>query len=81
VWNAAESRVEMHLVSLAEQTVHVRAADLVVSFRAGEWIWTESSYKYTAEQIVEMGARAGFVTDDQWVDHDARFALTMFVRV
>ena len=81
VWNASEQRIEMHLVSLVDQTVHVRASDLTVAFRASEWIWTESSYKYTADQIIDLGAGAGFVTDDQWIDHDARFALTMFERV
>ena len=42
-------------------------------------MWTESSYKYGADQIVQMGADAGFATRDQWVDDDARFALTLFV--
>jgi len=26
-----------------------------------------------------MGAGAGFATRDQWTDHDAAFALTLFV--
>jgi dimethylhistidine N-methyltransferase len=79
VWNASEQRIEMHLVSLADQTVHIPAANLVVAFRDGEMIWTESSYKYSPDQIVDMGANAGFATRDQWIDLDARFALTMLV--
>jgi dimethylhistidine N-methyltransferase len=79
VWNAPQQRIEMHLVSLRDQVVHVRASNSEVRFRRDEWIWTESSYKYTADQVVDMGADAGFATRDQWIDRDAAFALTLFV--
>src|SRR5262249_51147904 len=78
VWNAEHQRIEMHLVSLADQVVRIPAADTTVSFVTNEWIWTESSYKYTPDQIVDMGAAANFATRDQWVDDAARFALTLF---
>ena len=78
VWNAADQRVEMHLVSTTAQTVRVPAAELTVSFAAGERIWTESSYKYAPQQIITMGASAGFDTRHQWIDGDAGFALTLF---
>jgi dimethylhistidine N-methyltransferase len=79
VWNAGAQRVEMHLVSTRDQTVRVPAAELTVAFAAGERIWTESSYKYEPGQILEMGATAGFASQHQWIDRDARFALTLFV--
>jgi len=78
-WDRARQRVEMHLVCRRAQTVHIPAARYTVTFGRGEWIWTESSYKYGADQIVEMGSDAGFGTRDQWVDEEARFALTLFV--
>ena len=78
VWNAADARIEMHLVSLRPQQVRVAAADLVIDFAAGETIWTESSHKYTAEHVVEEGRAAGFDRADQWIDARARFALTRF---
>ena len=79
LWNSEYSRIEMHLVSRRDQQARIPAADLQVAFKRGEWIWTESSYKYTDDQIVDMGADAGFATRDQWVDESARFALTLFV--
>lgn len=79
VWNAAEQRIEMHLESRRAQTVRIPAADITVPFEAGERIWTESSYKYTPEQIREMGASTGFAIREQWFDDEARFALTLFV--
>lgn len=76
-WNADLLRVEMHLVSRRDQTVRLAAADLEVSFREGESIWTESSHKYRPEGLVEMGVRAGFRCARQWVDGEAGFALTL----
>jgi L-histidine N-alpha-methyltransferase len=81
VWNRQERRVEMHLVSRADQTVRIAARDLTVRFRRDEYIWTESSYKYEPDGIVDLGATAGFATRDQWIDAEARFALTLFTAV
>ena len=49
-----------------------------VLFAAGESIWTESSYKYTPESLRDLGTNRGFTVTDQWIDEDARFALTLF---
>ena len=76
-WNAADSRVESYLVSRIDQDVCVRDAGCCISLAAGESIWTESSHKYEADGIVEMGARAGFSLRQQWIEPDARFALTL----
>src|ERR1700689_4135115 len=46
--------VEMHLRSLRPQTVHIPAADLRVEFLEGETIWTESSHKYSPEEVFSM---------------------------
>jgi L-histidine N-alpha-methyltransferase len=75
VWNAEASRIEMHLVSARRQRVCVPAADLDITFEPDETIWTESSYKYRADQIVAMLERAGFITTSQWSDEG--FALTL----
>jgi L-histidine N-alpha-methyltransferase len=78
LWNAKESRVEMHLVSTREQLVRISVADLEIEFKKDEWIWTESSYKYEPEQVLAEGRLAGFQGGEQWIDEDARFALTLF---
>lgn len=75
MWNAAASRVEMHLVSQRAQRVRVPASGLDLLFEAGETIWTESSYKYRLEHLAPMLARSGFVVRRQW-DADG-FALTL----
>jgi dimethylhistidine N-methyltransferase len=78
VWNAAEHRVEMHLVSRRRQGVRIPAGSFATSFEPGDWIWTESSYKYEPAQVVEEGLAAGFSRGEQWLDRHARFALTRF---
>src|SRR5262249_45603165 len=78
VWNAGASRIEMHLLSRCPQTVRIPGAGLTIRFRPGEWIWTESSYKFDAWRARRMGNGAGFVTGSQWIEPAARFALTLF---
>jgi dimethylhistidine N-methyltransferase len=78
IWNGRERRVEMHLVSRVAQTVGIPRAECTVRFEAGEAIWTESSYKYRADEIVGMVEEAGFRSHAQWIEPDARFALTLF---
>ena len=78
IWNDAKRRVEMHLVSLFPQLVRVAESDFETAFERGEWIWTESSYKYEPESVLELGRAAGFADGEQWVDGRAGFALTRF---
>jgi L-histidine N-alpha-methyltransferase len=79
VWNPEERRMEMHLVSRCQQIVEIRAADYAVTFAPEELIWTESSHKYDVEQVIVDGRAAGFDAAEQWVDENARFALTRFM--
>jgi uncharacterized SAM-dependent methyltransferase len=77
LWNAAESRVEMHLVASSRQQVRIPGASLDVTFEPGETIWTESSYKYEPIGVVRMLERAGFRRVEQWIDDAEGFALTL----
>jgi dimethylhistidine N-methyltransferase len=76
-WRARQRRVEMHLVSTRDQHVSIPAADLEIDFARGESIWTESSYKYEAAQVMAMLEDAGFELVRQWVETDYGFALTL----
>ena len=77
LWNASASRVEMHLVAARAQQVRIPAASLEVMFEEGETIWTESSYKYRPDDLVQVLERAGFRKVGQWIDEAAGFALTL----
>jgi L-histidine Nalpha-methyltransferase len=73
LWNAGASRIEMHLLSLFDQTVHVAALKLDVPFVAGETIWTESSHKYTEAGIRDLLQKGGFQPIDQWLAEEQSF--------
>lgn len=77
-WNEAERRVDMHLVSRVEQFVHLPGAELMVRFAEGESIWTESSHKYTLDDLDALMAQAGFELKDRWVDEEDRFADALY---
>jgi L-histidine N-alpha-methyltransferase len=79
-WNPDASRIEMHLVSARRQVLEIPRARCRATFERGESIWTESSYKFEPHVLVQLGARAGLVTEEQWVDRAAGFALTLFRR-
>ena len=71
--------VEMHLCSLQRQTVRIPAAEVVVDFLEGETIWTESSHKYSADEIYLTARDAGFRCDAQWIDEEWPFAENLLV--
>jgi L-histidine N-alpha-methyltransferase len=77
--NPIERSVEMHLRSMCRQRVNIPAADIVVEFREDETIWTESSHKYSAEEIVATAGRAGFRCETQWIDEEWPFAESLLI--
>jgi dimethylhistidine N-methyltransferase len=81
VWNRQASRVEMHLVSRVAQDVRVEGSELSFGLEEGETIWTESSYKFEANALRQLVQPAGFLQRNQWIDEEARFALTVFEAV
>ena len=72
-YNEAERRIEMHLISLRDQTVHV--GDKAFAFVAGETIHTEDSYKYDIADFQRLATGAGFEPVAAWTDPEALFAI------
>ena len=78
VWNRTERRIEMHLVSLEDQDVRVGVLGLTVYFRAGESIWTESSHKFSTDELEMLAQGSGFKILDTWSDSEWPFAETLW---
>jgi len=78
-FNSAERRIEMHLRSTLPQTVSIPKADLQVTFRENETIWTESSHKYSLAEVAQMARQADFRCDAQWVDAEWPFAESLLM--
>jgi L-histidine N-alpha-methyltransferase len=79
LYDEREGRVEMHLESRREQTIRLEALDLEVSFREGERIHTENSYKYSPEELSALAAATGFERTHAWLDEAGRFSSNLFV--
>lgn len=77
VWNAKESRIEMHLESRRAQTVRIPSLDLHIRFAAGETIHTENSYKYRLGQAEALLGAAGFSPLQTWTDERGWFAVCL----
>jgi uncharacterized SAM-dependent methyltransferase len=69
----------MHLHSKCNQTVTIGAAGFSVKFAEGETIWTESSHKYSKEEVLQMATDTGFRCEAQWVDREWPFAESLLV--
>lgn len=78
-WNRTERRVEMHLRSMRAQSVTIPAALTRVDFEEGETIWTESSHKYRAGEVLAMAKRTGFRCEEQWIDEQWPFAQNLLI--
>jgi L-histidine Nalpha-methyltransferase len=71
--------VEMRLRSERRQTVNIPAAELSVEFLEGETVWTESSHKYSQEDIFQMASGSGFRCEAQWIDGQWPFAENLLI--
>jgi uncharacterized SAM-dependent methyltransferase len=77
--NSEARSIEMHLESQRKQTVRIPAADLTVEFQEGETIWTESSHKYSPEEVYQMARDSGFSCQAQWIDEQWPFAENLLI--
>ena len=78
-YNPQEGRVEMHLVSTRDQTVHLD--NVAIPFTSGESIWTESSYKYNPDEFEQMAATAGLKVERTWMDEQQWFSVQYLVNM
>ena len=74
-YNERHGRIELWLVSAAEQTV--RVAGETLRFSAGDRIHTENSYKYDVGEVLDLAA-PGWRPLDHWSDSAQRFSVFLF---
>lgn len=72
-YDARRGRMEMHLVSLTQQSV--RLLGKTIRFAAGESIHTENSYKYPIEDFQALARTAGWESLRYWSDAAGRFTI------
>jgi dimethylhistidine N-methyltransferase len=72
-YNESMGRIEMYIVSHADQTVHLDGVP--IAFQQGERLRTEYSYKYSVAEFQELAASAGFQAKHVWTDAQNLFSL------
>jgi len=79
-YDESDGVVRSHLRADRALTAHIPGAGIDVAFEAGETIHTESSYKFTREDMLALLAPFGFAERRTFSDTAARYALSLFVR-
>jgi L-histidine Nalpha-methyltransferase len=77
IYNRERHRIEMHLISRRAQAVRVLGRSF--SFRAGETIHTESSYKYSLERFMALARGSGWTPRECWTDSAGMFSVHALV--
>ncbi len=72
-FNKAEQRIEMHLISQAEQSV--RVGEERINFEVGESIHTENSYKFTVPDFTAEVEKLSYSVEHVWQDPKKYFAI------
>jgi dimethylhistidine N-methyltransferase len=77
IYNRERHRIEMHLISKKAQKA--RVLDRSFSFRAGESIHTESSYKYSLDRFTALARGSGWTPRASWTDPAGMFSVHALV--
>ena len=77
-FDRARRNVEMHLESLRDQTVSIGAGGFAVPLLAGETIHTESSHKYSRDELDDLALGSGFSRLARWCDEAWSFATGLY---
>lgn len=80
-YDEEEGCIASYLRSECAQDVRIEALDLTVSFAAGESIHTESSYKYSGDDLKALGDAAGLKLTRTWTDTQERFSVNLYTPV
>jgi dimethylhistidine N-methyltransferase len=77
IYNRDRHRIEMHLISRKAQNVRILGNNF--SFRPGESIHTENSYKYSLERFTALARGSGWSVRKSWTDKARMFSVHSLV--
>lgn len=75
-YNESAGRIEMHLSSSVKQQISISDHDFV--FNGGETIHTESSYKYSTQEFIQIASQTGWRSNKVWSDTKNLFSVHYF---
>jgi uncharacterized SAM-dependent methyltransferase len=77
IYNRERHRIEMHLISKKQQAVRMLGTNF--SFRPGETIHTESSYKYSIDRFAALARGSLWQVRESWTDAKEMFSVHALV--
>jgi dimethylhistidine N-methyltransferase len=77
IYNRERHRIEMHLISKKQQAVRMLGTSF--SFRPGESIHTENSYKYSIDRFAALARVSGWQVRESWMDRNRMFSVHALV--
>jgi uncharacterized SAM-dependent methyltransferase len=78
-WDDAGGAVRSYLVAERAQRVRIPLAEVSVEFGRGDAIHTESSYKFSRDEIVALASRCGYTERVTYTDAGGRYALSLLI--
>jgi uncharacterized SAM-dependent methyltransferase len=79
-YDAVRGSVDSFLEAHERATVQIKGTGMKVTCSAGERIHTESSYKFSDQQVVALAVSCGFRREAVWQDGRKRFSVHLLVR-
>ena len=77
IYNRDRHRIEMHLIS--KKALTARVCGRKFSFRPGESIHTENSYKYSIGRFMTLARNSGWMPLQSWTDEGRMFSVHALV--
>jgi dimethylhistidine N-methyltransferase len=79
-YDEARGSVDSFLEAKSAATIALKKAGVDVRFAEGERIHTESSYKFSDEDVARLAAAAGFTLGKTWHDRRKRYSVRLLVK-
>lgn len=76
-WVSEHQRIEMRLVAETAQEIWFEELQMGISLMPGQWLCSEYSHKFTADDVRDELESVGLVVNKQWLSHDDGYALTL----
>jgi len=81
VYNVKQQRIEMYLVSTRDQSIYIRGLGEHISFKKGDRIHTENSYKFSIDGICKLANASGLQVIKNYTDRQNLYCLSLLSRV
>ncbi|MBE7439871.1 MAG: L-histidine N(alpha)-methyltransferase [Spirochaetales bacterium] len=80
LYHPPSGAMESHLIATRELRIRIERLQMEFTLGAHESIHTESSYKYTIEQMISLAGKAGLLSQASFLDEEKYFCDQLFIK-